>query len=190
MIVDVTVVTPSVPGRGVLLAEACASVAGQTAAPRAHLVGIDHARAGPARTRNALLAAASTEWVAFLDDDDVLDPDHLESLLAAAEAEKADLVYSYFRVEGRPWENPNRGFDEADLRVGNYIPVTVLARRRAVLDAGGFAIGEPLEDWVLWIWMLNGGAKFACLPRETWTYRWRPREAMDNRTYRVEVGER
>ena len=41
---------------------------------------------GQAASRNAALACASCEWVFYLDADDVLEPDALEQLLAAAEA--------------------------------------------------------------------------------------------------------
>src|SRR5262245_28673169 len=37
---------------------------------------------GPAAARNAVLSASDSEFVAYLDDDDEWQPDHLESLLA------------------------------------------------------------------------------------------------------------
>lgn len=166
---SVTVVTASLPERAPRLAEACASVASQTAQPAAHLIGIDFARRGPEAVRNALVAGAATEWVAFLDDDDLLYPHHLETVLAAAEG--ADVVYSFCDVEGRDW-TPNHAFDAAALRLYNFIPVTTLVRRSAFLAAGGFPEGRhPVEDWHLWRHMLDLGAEFRRVPRVTWRYR-------------------
>ncbi len=43
--------------------------------------------------RNACLAAARADWLAFLDDDEVAAPDWLAQLLACAAAERADAVF-------------------------------------------------------------------------------------------------
>ena len=166
----VTVVTASLPERTARLAEACASVAAQTVPPVAHLVGIDHARNGPERIRNALVAAAGSEWVAFLDDDDVLYPHHVERLLAASA--DIDVVYPYCDVAGRGGWSPNQGFDASALRQYNFIPVTALVRRSSFLAVGGFSEQtHPVEDWHLWRRMLDDGARFRCVPERTWLYR-------------------
>src|SRR4051812_9468088 len=49
---------------------------------------------GPAAARNAAIQAAHGEILAFLDDDDVYRPHHLERLVAALQASNAGLVYS------------------------------------------------------------------------------------------------
>jgi cellulose synthase/poly-beta-1,6-N-acetylglucosamine synthase-like glycosyltransferase len=53
----------------------------------------------------------------------------------------------------------------------NVIPVTVVARREAILDAGGFQPMDRFEDYALWLRMLELGHRFAYVKRETWTYR-------------------
>jgi hypothetical protein len=50
-------------------------------------------------------------------------------------------------------------------------PLTVLARRQAVLGAGGFHADDKYEDWSLWNRMADQGARFVVVPKETWTYR-------------------
>lgn len=57
--------------------------------------------------RNACLAAASADWIAFLDDDETADPLWLSRLLAAAEADGWDAVLgpvrALYRPEAKPW---------------------------------------------------------------------------------------
>lgn len=155
-------------------------MAAQTAQPVAHLIGIDFARRGPEAVRNDLVAGATTEWVAFLDDDDVLLPHHLATLLAASHG--ADVVYSFCEVEGRGGWTPNLAFDAAALRSYNFIPVTALVRRAPFVLAGGFAGGtHPTEDWDLWRRLLDGGASFVCVPEVTWRYRFHGANATTRR---------
>ncbi len=169
---DVTVITPTVPERAELLAEAARSVTAQALAPRDHLIGVDLHRRGPAEIRNRLTRAADTDWVAFLDDDDLLDPNHLEVL--AAHTDDADVVYPWCRLDppdaiGDQFYNNH--FDRDALRDRGIFPVTVLARRDALLAAGGFRPTDRYEDWGLWNRMADRDARFRCVPEPTWTYR-------------------
>src|SRR5947209_20616164 len=50
-------------------------------------------RAGIAVALNAGIAAAQGEWIAFLDDDDLWEPNRLEAELKLAEATSADVVF-------------------------------------------------------------------------------------------------
>lgn len=165
----VSVITSSLATRTALLAEAITSVNAQTIVPLEHLIGIDHARRGSAFVRNQLASVARGTWLAFLDDDDLLHPHHLEALLDASEG--ADLVYS--RPDGY---DPVRPFDADALRAGNFIPVTVLVRRTAFVDAGGFDENAPhgWEDWGAWLALLDRGARFRFVDQVTWRYRLHP----------------
>jgi glycosyltransferase involved in cell wall biosynthesis len=137
----------------------------------------DHDRAGAAATRNRALATVTTEWVAFLDDDDILYPDHLLKLARYARLSGVDVAYPGYDVVGGddPVNCFGIPFDASLLKRRNFIPVTVLARTELVRAAGGFQErpdehGDPCEDWGLWLSMLDGGAKFGHLPVKTW--RW------------------
>jgi hypothetical protein len=169
---QVTVITAALPTRQPMLQEACASVAAQTVPPAAHLVGVDHRRDGSAVMRNRLAFAADTPWLAFLDDDDLLLPHHLEALLGTVDG--ADVAYSYCHVQGREW-TPNRPFDPDALRASNYIPATVLIRSDAFRRAGGFRpsgqVQHGWEDWDLWLRLLDAGCRFAWTDTVTWLYR-------------------
>lgn len=101
---NVTVVIPTLPERVEQLARAVDSVNRQTCPPAAVIVETDRHRRGAAATRNAALARVRTEWVAFLDDDDLFHPDHLETLIAGAHESGADLISTYPQPD-RPLED-------------------------------------------------------------------------------------
>ena len=188
--VRIAVITPSLPTRAAMLAECTAAVSAQTQQPVAHLIGIDHARAGTSAIRNILVSAASrayfAAYVALVDDDDLIHPNHLATLAAPAE-HGADIVYSYCDVHGRDW-NPNAPFDAERLRHENYIPTTVLIRGSLLERLSGWmssaAVPHGWEDWDLWKRALDLGATFACVPEITWTYRFH----LGNKTIRGEQG--
>ena len=179
----VTIVTASLPERARLLGEAMDSVARQSVKV-AHLVGVDAER-GVAEVRNALVVAAATEWVGFLDDDDLLDAHHVAALLERAGS--ADVLIPHCRFDGPPLPEGycNRPYDRADLAAHGIFPITVLARRQALLDAGAFHPEAQWEDWDLWNRMADAGARFEVVPVVTWTYRTRGQE---RRTRRLQAG--
>jgi glycosyltransferase involved in cell wall biosynthesis len=171
----VSVITPSLPGRIAELAECMQAVAAQTV-PVVHLIRPDIDRVGPAVIRAELLDEAVTDLVAFCDDDDLLDPDHIETLAKAIDAAGAELAWSWHRTEPRHSVRTPRPRSVADavkimLAGRNVIPVTVVARRSAILEAGGFQPMDRFEDYALWLRMLDAGHRFAYVRRETWTYR-------------------
>lgn len=179
---DITVAVPSHPARAQngMLARALDSVYRQRRLPTAVVVANDLDRQGSAATRNRALAGVTTDWVAFLDSDDELHPEHLERLAARAAATGADVVYPWFTPAGGqdPWPAWfGQPFDEQALRRRDFvIPVTVLARARLLRAVGGFradlSIAAPAQcdDWGLWLRLLDAGATFSHLPLRTWTW--------------------
>lgn len=110
----ITVVIPTVPPRAELLRRALDSVAGASSwmaqlygssVPVDSIVVEDQCRNGAAKTRHQGLLAVETEWVAFLDDDDVMHPDHLTQLYGAALEHGADYLWSRFQIikEDQVW---------------------------------------------------------------------------------------
>ena len=103
----ITVVIPSIPPRAELLRRATDSTHG-AAAELARFYGtmvpveivtvLDERREGAAKTRHRGLLEVETEHVAFLDDDDVMHPDHLHQLYGAALEYQADYVWSRFQI--------------------------------------------------------------------------------------------
>jgi glycosyltransferase involved in cell wall biosynthesis len=175
--VSISVVIPTIAGREALLDRAQASALAQTLTPAKTIVWLDSAREGAGVTRNRALEMVDTEFVAFLDDDDVLKPNHLRACARYAALSGVDVVYPWFDVVGG--EDPigcfGVPFSAAFLRRRNYIPVTVLARTELVRAVGGFRDhpdenGDPCEDWGLRLALLDAGATFGHLPQRTWTW--------------------
>jgi glycosyltransferase involved in cell wall biosynthesis len=185
----------SIPPRAGMLARALGSVCRQTRPVDQISVHVDHASVGAAEAKNRALEAITTDWVAFLDDDDELLPHHIERLLACADETGADLVYPWYQginphlfripdINGQlvdplhqPW------IDDIHIpylrTVGNFIPDPVIARTDLVKKVGGFAVKGSLttdtcDDWALWERLLDVGAKFAHLPEITWTWMGHP----------------
>jgi glycosyltransferase involved in cell wall biosynthesis len=182
----------SIPPRGPMLAKALSSVCRQTRPADQIIVHVDRKAVGAAEAKNTALQAVTTDWVAFLDDDDELLPHHLEHLLAVAESTGADLVYPWFQgcnsegIFAAPDENGtlvspaglafNQAIHPDYLRTaGNFIPTTVLVRTDLVRQVGGFVPkgdlhANPCDDWGLWIRLLDAGARFVHLPEITWQW--------------------
>lgn len=185
---DVTVITPSLAERHEYRQDCIASVAAQTVRPDAHLVSIDYEGVGVVEMLNRLWPAVRTTWTLVLADDDLLDADYLQSVLGIVQWGTAsdgrmgtrhpDIYYAYCRVVGRPGFDPNQPFDAERLRASNYIPATALIRTELIAQLGGWrdhVSGPGLEDWDFWLRALDAGARFRCLRRIKWTYRFHGR---------------
>jgi glycosyltransferase involved in cell wall biosynthesis len=174
---DITVCIATIPPRAKKLRQALGSVVVQTLQPAAIVVEYDHDRTGAAATKNRALAKADTEWVAFLDDDDLFLPHHLEALHAAAQRENADVVYSIPEVPQRPDKRDPDGrygvpFDAAELRRRSYIQTTSLVRTKLFQETGGFQTppGCDYDDWGAWLALLDRGAHFVHHPEVTFIW--------------------
>jgi GT2 family glycosyltransferase/glycosyltransferase involved in cell wall biosynthesis len=115
--------------------------------------------------RNTALAAARGRWIAYLDDDDVFLPHHLETLVAGAERAGVRVAYSDARRElVRTLDGEtvtvaadvpySVDFDRDRLQYENYIPILSILHERSCLDEAGGGFDETLsalEDWELFL---------------------------------------
>ncbi|MCA1582769.1 MAG: PIG-L family deacetylase [Acidobacteria bacterium] len=168
--------------RPALLREALESLKAQTARPRQVMVVNDGGaplgnldeyrqawdlvveefpeRRGRSAAANRGVALATSELIGFLDDDDLLAPDHFERLSRAWASGPEPVVYSdavtaVYTAGDEGWTPGHRGvqysldYDPDYLLLANYIPLhTLLLPRSLFLQAGGF--DETInysEDW-------------------------------------------
>lgn len=181
----ITVVIPTIPteARYHMLQRAVESVWSQTFPPDSVQLEGDLDREGASVVRDRGLRHVETELAAFLDDDDVLYPQHLEHLLAKMNETGADLVYPWFDVVGgsdpfpeffgQPWDNEHP----------HQTTVTFLAKTEVLLACGGFQdlmdgpdVGtDPLghragEEYRLVLRLAAAGYKIVHLPERTWQW--------------------
>lgn len=169
----ITVVTPSIPSRALMLSRALRSVALQTLPPAAVSIAVDVNREGAPATRQRALDAVRTEWVAFLDDDDVFKPIHLQHLMEHAIDTGADFVYSWFEVPGGTdpfpethFTNPFNPDDPIETTVTTLVR-TGLAQSVGfkALDRGEINTGE---DRYFTLGCMEAGARISHLVERTW----------------------
>lgn len=170
----VTVHTPRV--RNGLLERALNSVWSQTYLPDAVAIAIDQYRQGAAVTRNRALYMANTEWVVFLDSDDILYPTYLQRLYTHQSETGADVVWPWFDVAGSVDPFPMHFGRQWDPGQPHIFPITTLVRRDLAIKVGGFPetyrAGEQCagEDYPFWISLSNAGGKFSHLPERLWQW--------------------
>lgn len=179
---DVTAVIPTIPPRMMTTFPlALRSVMQQTHPVSAISVAIDLDRRGAWHTRGRALVGATTEWVAFLDDDDEWYPEHLARLLDTAEATQADYAFSYFDLGVNcagadsgydPLGNFGKVFDPANP---HHTTMNVLVRTELAQQVGFTPpptdhelVGG--EDWRFTLGCVEAGAKIVHLPERTWRY--------------------
>ncbi len=134
-------------------------------------------RLGRSAAANRGLEASVGSYALFLDDDDLLAPTHLQTLVDALQSQgRAVAAYSGVRVEGpggqwirdydSPWE-PRR------LQGINHLPIHAVLFQLQTVRAGG-ACFDPalpvLEDWDFWCQLSRLGT-FVHVPGIGATYR-------------------
>jgi glycosyltransferase involved in cell wall biosynthesis len=142
---------------------------------------------GRTRALNAGLAASRGTYVAYLDDDDLYLPEHLDTLVRFLDGSgEYRAAYTSVRQieqvlgddgryrDGREITVYGRPFDAARLLYKNDIPLIGLAHRRALAEeVGGFdETFDQFEDWDFLI-RLSARTRFHHLPSVTAVYRLR-----------------
>jgi glycosyltransferase involved in cell wall biosynthesis len=159
-------------------AEAARSAEAQHPAPRETI--LLHLDGGTlAEARNAAAAAATSDWLCFLDADDELAPGYLAAMQAAYERDwpppeeeqdteplDPDATASWLFVPalqrgGGPAAIPDWDRLLVDL---NCAVIGTLVRRDLFLAVGGFREWPVYEDWDLWLRCVRAGAYLLPVP--------------------------
>lgn len=118
--------------------------------------------------RNVALRQSTGEYIAFVADDDLVFPDHLQRLAATLEESGAEWAYSralWVTTDGIvvPFAGNLLNADELEtfLTAANHIPATCVAYRRRCLDAYGYWPEDVPRagDWRYWIRIIEGGRR-------------------------------
>jgi glycosyltransferase involved in cell wall biosynthesis len=155
---------------------------------------VEQANSGPAAARNNGARHSSSEYLAFLDADDVWAPQFLERSVAALDADPAlALVYCNCALadsEGVALDTSlvGSGFDhppsleELLTRLWPIMPSAALVRRSAYEKCGGYrddlrGASFRFEDVDFWIKMREQGPfGYIDEPLITWRFAWFPRQ--------------
>lgn len=182
---DITVIMGTLLEREELRAQMLGSVEDQTVPPAHVLYEIDKNHRGVILVYNGLARQVTTEWLFPFADDDLLDPDHFETL-APYLNDEADIVYTWCRLTGNdkmgestfqveiPEDEVERKTFFENLRLNNCIPGSAAIRTSLWRHLGGYAPADQRnapEDWDFWLRACDAGARFRCIPKVTWTYR-------------------
>ena len=143
------------------------------------------------KARNTAIKHARAPLLAFLDADDLWEPNKLALQLRTMEETGADIIYSDGTIFGGAEDDAVSFKVRTGLTAGpamlnslllhNTVPVASVLMRRTVLDAvGGFEEGlefQACEDYELWLKAAKAGAVFVGLPDKLVRYRRHPNAA-------------
>ncbi len=136
--------------------------------------------------RNTAIKHASGKYIAYLDDDDIFYPDHIETLVSFLETNNTykvaytDAYRAFQEKEHGKYITKNKeipysfDFDYDRILTGNFIPTPCIMHYKSCIDVVGI-FDETLgahEDWDLWIRM-STKFQFAHIRKITCEYSWR-----------------
>jgi hypothetical protein len=133
-------------------------------------------RSGPSAARNRGIELVTSAYVLFLDADDLLLPEAIETMLDPLEQAPDDVAFAYpnaLHFGNRHDYERKPDFNLYLLTFENFCPVTSLFDARVF--AGGIAFAEDLreghEDWDLFLQIADRGARGVRAPGPTFLYR-------------------
>lgn len=136
---------------------------------------VSQANKGLPSARNTGIMNAVTDYVLFLDADDILQDDCIEKLFKVAKRTKADVVAPSFKTFGNT--NELVILMEAptieDFKMGNRLGYCALIRRDVLLEVGGYSprMVFGYEDLHLWHNLFYRDKRIVTVPDILWLYR-------------------
>jgi GT2 family glycosyltransferase/MoaA/NifB/PqqE/SkfB family radical SAM enzyme len=140
---------------------------------------------GLAAARNTGIKIARGKYIAYLDDDDIYYPNHIETLVRFLETSDHKVAYTDAHRAHQFQQNGvyvvtkrdvpySFDFDYDRILQTNFLPVLCLMHERECLEVVDFFDEDlkRLEDWDLWI-RLSRTLKFAHIKKVTCEFSWR-----------------
>ena len=154
---------------------------------------------GVSSARNTGLQQAKGKWIMYVDGDDWIEPDMIESLIETAKATEADLVFGDYMKYGPYAGNhklPTWSTDKKDS-MSRYIAYSMttiwgsIAKRSLYTE---HSLKSPngvsyCEDFHLIVRLCHYAKKIANVHRPFYHYRYRPTSIMSNMSRRTESDE-
>lgn len=135
---------------------------------------ISQVNKGLASARNTGLMNATSEWLTFLDADDILLPNCIERIEDVTVNDEFDIVAPSFKEFGISQREVILGNPTLeDFKTANRIGYCAAIRRSALLEVGGYnpKMVWGAEDLDLWFDLLKRGKKLVTIPEVLWLYR-------------------
>lgn len=134
---------------------------------------------GPWAARNAGVRYSNAEFIAFVDSDDVLLPEHVSTHLDLFKQGYDAVATNYFdwipeidKTRLDPRKFPKKQDHEKQILKRNFVAGFSSIKREIFEEIGGFR-PEVTEDWDLWIRFFRGNYSISKTLNPTYLYRWR-----------------
>ena len=177
---NVTVVVPTHPARisNGMTKRALGSVLMQSYPVSSVIVEVDKYREGAAIVRNRGLQKVDTEWGAFLDSDDQMKKNHIDTLVKGALETGADYLYTRYDPIGF-YSDPLPHFGKVfDPEHPTQTTITTLVRTELAQEVGFRPVEDGKlidgqrygEDFQFTVEVIAKGGKIVHIPQRTWLW--------------------
>lgn len=149
---------------------------------RAQLLSSNENR-GIAPNRNKCIREAQGEWIKFVDGDDMLTPNSIESYLSVI-SDKVNFVMGNFITLNEKGEKKNFTIEQDFFKLNASEQLTlqcqkarilwpgIISRKKAFLELNGFDERFPmLDDFPFFVKALQAGYNFDCVDADVFIYR-------------------
>jgi len=144
---------------------------------------IDQKNIGIINTKNEALFKVNTQWIVFLDADDILDKKYLEKCMAMQKIKNSDVVYTDMLMFGAVnVTQKSLDYNKYRIRSVNFINNSALYRVNVLKQTGGynkkFDIG--FEDWEINLNLTKFTSRFSHIHEPLLNYRRHSGASRDN----------
>lgn len=135
---------------------------------------ISQVNKGLASARNTGIMNATSDYILFLDADDILLDNAVKRITETIKETDADIVSPSFKCFGTSEQEVILGQPTLeDFKTANRIGYCSAVKRSMLLAVGGYSpkMVEGYEDYHIWFDLLKRGCKLVTIPEVLWLYR-------------------